>query len=81
MDREGTFVVSQFVACSEKFEFIQNITLPKLSITVIEVVPSVTVVKTNDDLLAGTEQEVSLVVRTGSMAFREVISHILPRCG
>lgn len=34
--------------------------------------PSVTVIKARDDLLAGTEQEVEIVVRTGSMAFQNV---------
>jgi hypothetical protein len=34
--------------------------------------PSVMVIKSRDDLLAGTEQEVELVIRTGSTAFQNV---------
>jgi hypothetical protein len=34
--------------------------------------PSVTVIKSREDLLAGTEQEVELVIRTGSTAFKKV---------
>ncbi|EFX70597.1 hypothetical protein DAPPUDRAFT_309387 [Daphnia pulex] len=69
-DHEGTYVVSQFVASSQKLEFIQSINCPKLSLTVVEVMPSVMVIKSRDDLLAGTEQEVELVIRTGSTAFQ-----------
>lgn len=60
------------MACSQRLEFIQSVSCPKVSITVVEVMPSVTVIKTRDDLLAGTDQEVELVVRTGSTAFQNV---------
>lgn len=40
--------------------------------TVIRVAPTVTIIKTRDDLLAGTEQEVDLVIRAGSRAFDKV---------
>uniref|UniRef100_A0A0P6GFC0 Trafficking protein particle complex subunit n=1 Tax=Daphnia magna TaxID=35525 RepID=A0A0P6GFC0_9CRUS len=69
-DHAGTYVLSQFVACSQRLEFIQSVNCPKVSITVVEVMPSVTFIKTRDDLLAGTDQEVELVVRTGSTAFQ-----------
>lgn len=60
------------MACSQKLEFIHSINCPKLSLTVVEVMPSVMVIKSRDDLLAGTEQEVELVIRTGSTAFQNV---------
>lgn len=71
-DREGTFVLSQFRASCQQLEFIQNIVSPRPTLTVVEIIPTVKVIKTNDDLLAGTEQEVELVIRTGSRAFHEV---------
>ena len=42
--------------------------------TVIRVAPTVTIIKTRDDLLAGTEQEVDLVIRAGSRACDTVIN-------
>lgn len=65
--------MNQFMASSEKLEFIQNVALPKLSLTVVEVIPVVTVVKSSDDILAGIEQEVDLVIRAGSTSFPDVI--------
>lgn len=71
-DGEGTFVVSQFVASCQQLEFVQNVVGPKTSVTVVEVTPTLKVIKTDDDLLAGTEQQVELVIRTGSRAFHQV---------
>ena len=71
-DGEGTFVVSQFVASCQQLEFVQNVVGPKTSVTVVEVTPTLKVIKTDDDLLAGSEQQVELVIRTGSRAFHQV---------
>lgn len=75
-DCDGTFIVSQFMASSKKLDFIQSINCQKPTLTVVEVMPSVTIIKSRDDLLAGTEQEVDLVIRTGSTAFHDVNSHM-----
>lgn len=62
------------MASSNKLEFIQSINCLKPSLTVVEVMPTVTIIKSRDDLLAGTEQQVDLVIRSGSTVFLEVNS-------
>ena len=41
----------------------------------IRMAPTVTIVKSREDLLAGVEQEVELVIRAGSRAFDQVLLH------
>ena len=42
------------------------------NVTMMRVAPTVTIVKNREDLLAGIEQEVDLVIRAGSRAFDQV---------
>lgn len=69
----GTFVVHQLVAQSNRIELVQNIECCSQKISVVEVLPSITIGKTSEDLLAGVEQSIDLVIRTGSKKFDEVI--------
>lgn len=70
-DTEGTFVVHQFVAQSKRIELVQNVEDAQ-KISVIEVLPSITIGKAAD-LVAGVEQSIDLIIRTGSKKFDEVV--------
>ena len=72
MDSEGTFVANQFFARSHQLELIRRVNCPVSNVTMVRVAPTVTIVKNREDLLAGIEQEVDLVIRAGSRAFDQV---------
>ena len=74
-DCEGVFALSQFVVRSRQIEFIRTVDCSAPNLTVIKVVPTVTILKSSEDLLAGTEQDLELVIKAGSMAFDKVLAY------
>ena len=73
---EGQFVLNQFIVAVHRLELIEPVgngpTDPAPGLTVVRVTPTVTIVKCREDLLAGIEQEIQLVIRTGSAPFKQV---------
>lgn len=61
----------QFVAQSKRIELVQNVEDAQ-KISVIQVLPSITIGKAAD-LVAGVEQSIDLIIRTGSKKFDEVV--------
>ena len=64
--------MNQFFARSNQLELIRRVDCVVPNITMTRMAPTVMVVKSREDLLAGVEQEVELVIRAGSRAFDQV---------
>jgi len=73
---EASLALHQLVVALERLELVQPAgpVAAAPALTVVRVTPTVTVVKDRDDLLAGLEQHIQLVIKTGSTPFNQVRS-------